>query len=63
MVEITKIEPLNGKDYQSWKYNIKLVLMEGGLWSFIAGNEEVLPETATTVVRNAYRLRHLVKEK
>ena len=57
MAEITKIEPLNGKNYQSWKYNIKLVLMERGLWSFIAGNEEVPPETATAAVRNAYRLR------
>ena len=57
MAEITKIqiEPLNGKNYQSWKYNIKLVLMERGYWSFIAGNEEVPPETATADVRNAYR--------
>ena len=31
--------------------------MERGLWSFIAGNEEVPPETATAAVRNAYRLR------
>ena len=57
MAEIAKIEPLNGKNYQSWKYNIKLVLMECGHWSFIAGNEEVPPETATAAVRNAYRLR------
>lgn len=57
MAEITKIELLNGKNYQSWKYNIKLVLMERGLWSFIAGGEESPPETATTNVRNAYRLR------
>ena len=57
MAEITKIEPLNGKNYQSWKYNIKLVLMERGVWSFIAGNEEVPPETATASVRNVHRLR------
>ena len=31
--------------------------MERGVWSFIAGNEEVPPETATAAVRNAYRLR------
>ena len=31
--------------------------MERGLWSFIAGNEEVPAETATAAVRNAYRLR------
>ena len=57
MAEITKIEPLNGKNYQSWKYNIKLVLMERGLWSFIEGNEEVPAEDATVAVRNSYRLR------
>ena len=28
MAEITKIEKLSGKNYQSWKYNVKLVLME-----------------------------------
>ena len=57
MAEITKIEPLNGKNYRSWKYNIKLVLMERGLWSFIAGNEEVPAETAAAAVRNSYCLR------
>ena len=57
MAEITKIEKLNGKNYQSWKYNIKLVLMERGLWGFIAGTETAPAETATVQVRNAYRLR------
>ena len=57
MAEITKIEKLNGKNYQSWKYNIKLVLMERGLWGFIAGTETAAAETATVQVRNAYRLR------
>ena len=31
MAEITKIEELNEKNYQSCKYNIKLVLVERGL--------------------------------
>ena len=31
--------------------------MERGLWSFIAGNEEVPAETATAAARNSYRLR------
>ena len=31
--------------------------MERGLQSFIAGNEEVPPETAAAAVRNAYWLR------
>jgi hypothetical protein len=57
IAEITKIKPLNGKNYQSWKYNIKLVLMERGLWSFVDGNEEAPAETATAPVRNAYCLR------
>ncbi len=57
MAEITKIENLNGKNYQSWKYNIKLVLMERGLWGFIAGTETAPAETATVQVKNAYRLR------
>ena len=39
MSEITKIERLDGKNYQSWKYNIKLVLMERGLWRFVEGKE------------------------
>ena len=39
MPEITKIERLDGKNYQSWKYNIKLVLMERGLWRFVEGTE------------------------
>ena len=39
MAEITKIERLDGKNYQSWKYNIKLVLMERGLWRFVEGIE------------------------
>ena len=57
MAEITKIEPLSGKNYQSWKYNIKLVLMERGLWGFVEGTENAPNSTATDAVRNAYRLR------
>ncbi len=54
MAEITEI----GKNCQSWKYNIKLVLMERGLWSFVEGNQEVPTEdTTAAVIRNSYRLR------
>ena len=58
MAEITKIEHLNGRNYQSWKYNMKLVLMERGLWRFIE-RTEVAPasETATAAAIKAYRLR------
>ena len=57
MAEITKIEPLSGRNYQSWKYNIKLVLMERGLWGFVEGTENTLNSTATDAVRNTYRHR------
>ena len=55
--EITKIEHLNGKNYQTWKYNIKLVLMERGLYGFITGTEEQPAEDATPQVKSAYQLR------
>ena len=58
MSETTKIEKLNGKNYQSWKYSIKLVLMERGLWGFTQEGQETPPaETATTAVKNAFGLR------
>ena len=58
MAEITKIEKLNGKNYQSWKYNMKLVLMQRGLWGFTQeGQETAREETATAAVRNAFRLQ------
>ncbi|CAB3988288.1 retrovirus-related pol poly from transposon tnt 1-94 [Paramuricea clavata] len=55
--EITKIEHLNGKNYQSWKYNMKLVLMERGLWGFVNATEEQPAETATAQVKSAYQLK------
>ena len=58
MAEITKIEKLSGKNFQSWKYNIKLVLMERGLWGFTQEGQEIAPgKDASAAVRNAYRLR------
>ena len=43
LTEITKIEKLNGRNYQSWKYNVKLVLMERGLWGFTQEGRETPP--------------------
>ena len=43
LTEITKIEKLNGRNYQSWKYNVKLVLMERGLWGFTQEGQETPP--------------------
>eukprot|EP00794_Sanderia_malayensis_P009008 gene9008-9970_t len=57
MAEITKIEPLDGNNYQSWKYNIKLVLMERGLWGFSQGTEDPPSATESQAVRNAFQLR------
>ena len=51
--EITKNEKLNGRNYQSWKFNVKLVLMERGLWGFTLQGQETHPAT----VRNAFCLR------
>ena len=58
MAEITRIEKLNGQNYQSWKYNMKLLLMERGLWGFTQQGQETQPdENAAATVRNAFRLR------
>ena len=58
MSEITKIEKLNGRNYQSWKYNVKLVLMERGLWGFTQEGQETPPAAdASAAVKNAFRLR------
>ena len=43
MTGITKIEKLSGKNYQSWKHNVKLVLMERGLWGLAQEGKEKPP--------------------
>ena len=55
--EITKIEYLNRKKYQTWKCNNKLVLIERGLYGFINGTEAQPADTATEQVKSAYQLR------
>ena len=45
-----KIEKLNGANYMSWKFNMKCLLMEKGLWGFVSGTvvkPEVLTENGT----------------
>ena len=37
--DATKIDPLVGPNYRSWKFNMKLVLMERGLWGYAQGTE------------------------
>ena len=58
MSETIKIEKLKEKNYQLWKYSMKLILMECGLWGFTQEDQETpLAETATTAVNNAFQLR------
>ena len=57
MAEKTKIEPLERNNYQSWKYNMKLVLMERGLWGFAQGTETLPGQTEAPAVRYAYKLK------
>ena len=33
------VTKLNGKNYQTWKFNVKCMLMQGGLWGFVTGTE------------------------
>ena len=37
---IETIKKLDGSNYQSWKFNAKLMLMERGLWSIVNGDEK-----------------------
>ena len=37
--EAIRIEKLDGSNYASWKFNMKLLLMEKDLYGFIDGNE------------------------
>ena len=57
MAEITKIERLDGENYQSWKYNIKLVLMGRRLCGFVEGTGTAPGASAAAIVQSAYRLR------
>ena len=50
-----KIEKLNGANYTSWSYNMKLVLMERGLWSYVDGRETAPRETEKETVKKLYR--------
>ena len=52
--DIMKIELLSGKNYQSWRYNMKLILMERGLWGFAEGREEGPEDDAAAAVRRTF---------
>ena len=59
MSEITKIEKFNGRNYQSWKYKVKFVLMKRGLRSFTQEGQETPPAVDASVT-NAFLLRSQV---
>jgi len=48
------IEKLNGTNYASWSYQMKMVLMETKLWSVVEPGEEEPAENATNAVKKAY---------
>ena len=52
---VTKIELLNGKNFQTWKYNVKLVLMQKGLWGFVDGTEKVPTKEDTAAIKALYK--------
>jgi len=54
---ITRIEKLNGSNFQSWKHDMKFVLMEKGLWGLIDGSETDPGENATPKIKSAYKTR------
>ena len=54
---IIKIEKLNGSNFQSWKHDMKFVLMEKGLWGLIDGSETDPGENATPKIKSAYKTR------
>ncbi|GFX71570.1 f-box only protein 38 [Trichonephila clavipes] len=45
---IERIQLLNKSNWNSWKENMKFLLMERGCWSFIEGTEPPLDETTAT---------------
>ncbi|GFV91244.1 f-box only protein 38 [Trichonephila clavipes] len=45
---VEHIQLLNKSNWNSWKENMKFLLMEQGCWSFIEGTEPPLDETAVT---------------
>ena len=60
MAEIMKIEKVNGKHYQSWKYHVivKLVFMERGLLGFRQGHETAPVEGEKCQLIRVRQLKH-----
>ena len=54
--DATKIEKLDGTNYLTWKNNMKLVLMERGLWGYVDGHELKPKETDKADKKEKYLL-------
>ena len=54
---IMKIEKLNGQNYTTWKYNMKIVLMDKGLWGFIDGEEKPPLAGSPAATKSAFKSR------
>ena len=54
---VLKIERLNGQNYRTWSYNMKLVLMEKGLSGFINGDEVPPIASSPIATRSAFKAR------
>ena len=52
-----RIEKLNGQNYRTWSYNMKLVLMEKGLSGFIDGEEQPPIASSPLAVKSAFNAR------
>ena len=48
-----KIAKLNGENYQSWKFNMKCLLMERGLWGFIRTENPIIKPEIKVLGENA----------
>ena len=51
------IIPLNGKNYSTWRLQVKMALMKDGLWAIVQGNEAAPEATAAADVRSKYTAR------
>ncbi|GFR20175.1 f-box only protein 38 [Trichonephila clavata] len=55
---VERIQLLNKSNWNSWKENMKFLLIERGCWSFIEGMEPPLDETtATRCDKSEYKQR------
>ena len=52
-----KIAKLDGSNYQSWKFQMKVLLMNKDLWGYIQGSERIPDETERAEVKRKYRSR------